>query len=99
VHPGPSRPSRPPPASATVEDIGGGAVVVRPHLDPPELTTVHFAWGPRGKVDCADRASFRDFFIAPLTLEAGDLPATCCVYGLDAAGNPTPVTEIDIPGP
>lgn len=87
------------PASASVEDIGGGAVIVRPHLDPPELSTVRFTWGPRGEVDCSDTASFQDFFIIPLTLEAGDLPATYCIYGLDGAGNTTPVTEIDIPKP
>lgn len=87
------------PASATVEDIGGGSVVVRPHLDPPELSTVRFTWGPRGEVDCSDTASFQDFFIIPLTLEAGDLPATYCVYGLDGAGNATDAVEIDIPKP
>lgn len=85
------------PASAEVEDIGGGAVVVRPHLVPPEISTVRFTWGAPDKVDCADTAGFQDFFIVPLTLEFGDLPATYCIYAMDAAGNPTPVTTIDIP--
>jgi hypothetical protein len=84
-------------ANAEVDDIGGGAVVVRPHLVPPEITTVRFAWGPQGSIDCTDTASFQDFFIVPLTLKAADLPATYCVYGLDAAGNAGQVTKIEIP--
>lgn len=86
-------------ANAEVEDIGGGAVVVRPHLKPPEITTVRFAWGNPETLDCDDSAEFQDFFIVPLTLESGDLPAKYCVYGLDAAGNRTAVTKIDIPKP
>lgn len=86
-------------ANAEVEDIGGGSVVVRPHLVPPEISTVRFTWGPQGTVDCTDTAAFRDFFVVPLTLEAPDLPATYCVYGLDAAGNAGPVTKIEIPKP
>jgi len=85
------------PASADVEDVGGGTVVVRPHLIPPEISTVRFTWGTPGKVDCDDTSTFQDFFIVPLTLEPSDLPATYCVYGLDAAGNTTPVTRIEIP--
>jgi hypothetical protein len=84
-------------ANAEVEDIGGGTVIVRPHLVPPEISTVRFTWGAPEKVDCGDTASFQDFFIVPLTLQASDLPATYCVYGLDAAGNATPVTKIEIP--
>lgn len=87
------------PANAEVEDIGGGSVVVRPHLVPPEISTVRFISGPQGSVDCTDTAAFRDFFVVPLTLEAADLPATYCVYGLDAAGNAGPVTRIEIPKP
>lgn len=87
------------PASATVEDIGDGAVLVQPHLNPPEISTVRFTWGDPDETDCADTESFRDFFIAPLTLLAEQLPARYCVYGMDAAGNATPVTEIDIPAP
>ena len=84
-------------AGASIEDIGGGGVVVRPHLDPPEISNVRFAWGSPGSVDCDDTASFQDFFIVPLTLTADQLPVTYCIYGMDAAGNPTPVTRIDIP--
>nr|WP_300152219.1 trypsin-like peptidase domain-containing protein [Propionicimonas sp.] len=86
-------------ANADVEDIGGGAVVVRPHLVPPEISTVRFTWGPTGSVDCADTSGFQDFFVVPLTLEAPDLPATYCIYGLDAAGNSGAVTTIEIPKP
>ncbi|NTW39188.1 MAG: hypothetical protein HGA44_04750 [Cellulomonadaceae bacterium] len=86
-------------AGASVEDVGDGVVVVRPHLDPPEISTVRFTWGPPDAVDCADTESFRDFFIAPLTLEPGDLPAVYCLYGMDAAGNPTDVVTLEIPAP
>lgn len=86
-------------ATADVEDLGEGAVLVRPHLNPPELSTVRFTWGSPDEVDCEDTASFQDFFIVPLTLMPEDLPARYCVYGLDAAGNTTGVAEIDIPTP
>lgn len=33
--------------------------------------------------------------IAPVPIK--DLPATYCLYGMDDAGNATPVKEIDIP--
>lgn len=72
-------------------------VIVRPHIDPPELSTVRFTWGPQGQVDCEDTAAFQEFFMVPLTLMAEDLPATYCIYGLDAAGNRTPVEKIEIP--
>ncbi len=84
-------------AAADVEDIGGGAVVVRPHLIPPEISTVRFTWGAPDTVDCADTDGFQDFFVVPLTLEAADLPASYCIYGMDAAGNRTDVTRIEIP--
>ncbi|MFZ0530229.1 MAG: trypsin-like peptidase domain-containing protein [Propionicimonas sp.] len=84
------------PASADVEDIGEGAVVVRPHLNPPEISTVRFTWGKPDALTCENTATFQDFFIAPLTLTSTDLPARYCVYGMDAAGNPTEVTSIDI---
>lgn len=86
-------------ASADVEQLGEGAVIVRPHLDPPEISTVRFTWGAPDEVDCADTSTFQDFFIVPLTLERADLPARYCIYGLDAAGNRTEVTEIEIPAP
>lgn len=84
-------------ADATVEHLGGGAVMVRPHVNPPEISTVRFTWGAPDDVDCDATDTFDDLFIAPLTILGDDLPATYCVYGMDAAGNPTPVTEIDIP--
>jgi hypothetical protein len=83
-------------AGASVEDLGNGALVVRPYLSPPEITTVRFLWGPADDVDCDDTAAFQDFFIVPLTLEPADLPATYCIYGLDAAGNATSVTKLDL---
>lgn len=82
-------------AGATVEDIGG-AIVVLPHLDPPELSTVRFTWGPVGVVDCSDTATFQDFFTVPLTIDSSELPALYCVYGMDAAGNATEVVEIPL---
>ena len=85
------------PASAEVEDIGGGTAIIRPHLNPPELSTFRFTWGDPKTVDCEDTASFQDFFIVPLTLTAEDRPAVYCLYGLDGAGNTTDVTRIDIP--
>lgn len=85
------------PASAEVEDIGDGAVVVLPHLNPPDTSTVRFTHGDPDSVDCTDTEGFRDFFVVPLTLMAEDLPATYCVYGLDAAGNASEVTRIEIP--
>lgn len=84
------------PASAEVEDIGGGTRIVRPHLNPPELTTFRFTWGDPKTVDCDDTAGFQDFFIIPLTLTEADLPARYCIYGMDAAGNSTDVTRIEI---
>lgn len=87
------------PAAAEVDDAGGGAVIVRPHLVPPQIQTVRFTWGPAGEVECSDTTAFQDFFIVPLTLESADLPATYCLYGLDVAGNAGEVTQIDIPGP
>ena len=84
------------PAGADAERLDD-AVIVRPHLDPPELMSVRFTWGPQGQVDCEDTAAFQEFFIVPLTLLAEDLPATYCIYGLDAAGNTTPVERIEIP--
>ena len=85
------------PASAEIEDIGEGTVLVRPHLNPPDISTVRFTWGAPDAVDCDDTDSFQDFFIVPLFLESTDLPAKYCVYGLDAAGNRTDVTRIEIP--
>jgi hypothetical protein len=85
------------PASAEVEDIGGGAVIVRPHLVPPEIATVRFTWGAPDAVDCTDTAGFQDFFIVPLTLDASVLPVSYCIYGMDTAGNATDVTRIEIP--
>jgi hypothetical protein len=72
-------------------------VLVQAHLNPPEISTVRFTWGHPDTVDCDDTATFQNLFIAPLTILADDLPATYCLYGLDAAGNPTPVQTIDIP--
>ncbi|MGC3993691.1 MAG: trypsin-like peptidase domain-containing protein [Propionicimonas sp.] len=86
-------------ANADVEDVGGGTVIVRPHLIPPEITTVRFTWGAKGTVDCSDTSAYQDFFIVPLTLESSDLPATYCIYGLDAAGNAGAPTTIEVPRP
>lgn len=83
-------------AGADVENTGEGRMV-RPHLIPPEISTVRFTWGAEGRVDCDNTARFQDFFIVPLFIETAELPATYCVYGMDAAGNPTPVTTIEIP--
>jgi hypothetical protein len=90
---------RTPPAvdvEVSVEDVGGGARWVRPYLEPPEIATIRFTWGREGEVDCDDTESFQDFFIVPLLLEPDDLPATYCVYGLDNAGNASPVTELAV---
>ncbi len=86
------------PAGVDIEDLGGGAVVLRPHLNPPELSNVRFAWGPLDQTDCAT-TDFQDFFIVPLTLEASDLPARYCIYGMDSAGNQTPVEAFEILAP
>ena len=85
------------PATAQVEDIDGGTVIVRPHLNPPELSTFRLTWGDPETVDCEDTANFVDFLIIPLTLTAEDRPASYCLYGLDGAGNTTDVTRIEIP--
>jgi len=84
-------------ADATVEELGEGSVQVRPHLNPPEISTVRFAWGPSESLDCAATAEFQDFFIVPLTLGPEDRPFRYCIYGLDSAGNRTDVTVIDVP--
>lgn len=85
------------PVGADVEDLGGGAMLVQPHLNPPEISTVRFKWGPKDATDCTDTSSFQDFLVVPLVLEPKDLPATYCIYGMDAAGNRTEVKKIDIP--
>lgn len=84
------------PATAEIEDIGGGSVVVRPHLNPPELSTFRFTWGDPKTVDCEDTSNFQNFMIVPLTLTTENLPASYCLYGLDHAGNTTPVNRIEI---
>ena len=84
-------------AGAVVQPLARGGVIVRAHLDPPELAAVRFGWGARGAFDCRDTDQLTDFFVAPLVIEAEDLPAVYCIYGMDAAGNRTPVTRIDIP--
>lgn len=85
------------PPGASVEHIGDGNLVVSPFLNPPELSTVRFTWVP-GDVQCPPTSEFRDFFVVPLTLEADQLPATYCIYGLDQAGNTTDVVRIPLPG-
>lgn len=86
------------PAGATVEDLGAG-VLVQPHMDPPELTKTLFNWGPPDEVDCDDVGSFQPAQFHPLVIEPDDLPAIYCVISHDEAGNPTPVTRVDIPVP
>ena len=81
-------------ADADVE-AGEGGVLVRPHLNPPELATVRFAW-ERGDVACPDPSTFEDFFVVPLFIEDADLPATYCIYGRDLAGNDSDVTRVPI---
>lgn len=85
------------PIGADVEDLGGGSMLVQPHLNPSEIATVRFKWGPKGSTDCTDSATFQDFLVIPLVLEAKDLPATYCIYGMDVAGNRSPIKQIDIP--
>ncbi|MFT3798919.1 trypsin-like serine peptidase [Microbacterium sp.] len=84
-------------AGASVEDLGDGHVWVSPFLNPPEISTVRFTWVP-GDVACPATDQFQDFFIVPLLLEPDQLPATYCIYALDAAGNTTEVTRIPIAG-
>lgn len=80
---------------ASVEGIGDGNIVVNPFLNPPELSTVRFTWVP-GEQECPATSEFQDFFVVPLMLEAGDLPATYCIYGMDQAGNATDVVRIPL---
>ena len=80
---------------ASVEGIGEGNIVVNPFLNPPELTTVRFTWLP-GDVECPATSEFQDFFVIPLMIEASDLPATYCIYGLDQAGNATDVVRMPL---
>lgn len=56
---------------------------------------MRFTWVP-GDAECPAREEFQDFFIVPLMLEADELPATYCIYGLDQAGNTTEVTRVPI---
>lgn len=85
------------PAGASVYDLGDGNVSISPFLNPPELSTVRFTWVP-GDAECPATETFQDFFIVPLMLEASQLPATYCIYGLDQAGNTTEVVRIPISG-
>lgn len=86
------------PADADVFDVGDG-VMVRPHLIPPELVNLRFTWGAPDAVDCEDTSNFQNFMIVPATIMNDELPAVYCLYSMDQAGNPTPVTRIDIPAP
>lgn len=86
-------------AGAVLTAEPGSGVSVLPRLNPPEISTVRFTWGAEGTVDCADTGIFQDFFVIPLWLEIAELPATYCVYGMDEAGNRTPVVEVPIPMP
>ena len=86
------------PAAADVVDVGD-AVMVRPHLIPPELANLRFTWGAPDAVDCEDTDAFQSFMIVPVTIMNEDLPAVYCLYSMDNAGNPTPVTRIEIPAP
>ena len=83
---------------ASVEDIGAGNIAVNPFLNPPELSTVRFTWVP-GDAECPATSEFQDFFVIPLMLEAEQLPATYCIYGLDQAGNTTDVVRIPLESP
>lgn len=85
------------PATVDIEDMGEGSVMVRPHFDPPELSTVRFTWGDPDTVDCDDTSAFGDLRMVPPILGPDELPALFCLYGLDSAGNSTPVERIDIP--
>ena len=87
------------PASAEVQDLGAGDMLVQPHLNPPDTSTVRFTWGDPATVDCQDTEAFQGFFIVPLTIPREDLPAVYCIYSLDAAGNASAVTRLDIPAP
>lgn len=80
---------------ASVEDIGDGNIMINPFLNPPELSTVRFTWVP-GDTECPATSEFQDFFVIPLMLEANQLPATYCIYGLDQAGNSTDVVRIPL---
>lgn len=82
-------------AGASIEDLGTGNVSVLPFLNPPELSTVRFTW-VEGDNECPATEQFQDFFIVPLMLEADQLPATYCIYGLDQAGNTTDVVRVPI---
>lgn len=86
-------------ADAVVERLDDGGVVVRPLLDPPEIAAVRFGWGAPGAIDCDDPETLVDYFLAPLVIEVAELPAIYCIYGMDAAGNRTPVSRIDLPPP
>ncbi|QEO10160.1 trypsin-like serine peptidase [Protaetiibacter larvae] len=85
------------PADAEVTRAEDGSVLIRPHFSPPEIAAVRYGWGPLGELDCDDPSGFREFLIVPLRLERHELPASYCLYGMDLAGNPTPVTRIDVP--
>lgn len=83
------------PAGADVHELGGGNISVQPFLNPPEISTVRFAWR-EGDVACPATQEFQDFFIVPLVLKAHELPATYCIYALDQAGNTTDVTRMSL---
>ena len=86
-------------ADAVVERLDDGGLVVRPLLAPPEIAAVRFGWGTSGAIDCADAEQLDDYFLAPLVIGVDELPAVYCIYGMDAAGNRTPVSRIDLPAP
>lgn len=83
-------------AGAVIERDGDDGVLVWPFIDPPEISTVRFTWGSPGEVDCDDADAFSDFLVMPLFLTEEQLPVQYCVYGLDEAGNTTPVEVVDI---
>ncbi|WP_439564009.1 trypsin-like serine peptidase [Microcella sp.] len=83
-------------AGAVIERDGEDGVLVWPFIDPPEISTVRFVWGAPGEVDCDDADAFTDFFVMPLFLTDDQLPIRYCVYGMDEAGNRTPVEVVEI---
>ncbi|MCR6713006.1 MAG: serine protease [Demequina sp.] len=87
------------PADASLERQDDGAVIIHPHFNPPEISTIRYVLGPEGTVDCDDTDAFQSSLTFFTWVEPADMPATYCLFGLDAAGNRSPVTQIDIPAP
>lgn len=85
-----------PPADFSATSTDGGWIV-DPIVAPPEMTTYTWKAGPAATTDCDDPAGYRIWRHAPIRVAAETAAARVCLIGHDAAGNPTPTVDAELP--